>query len=67
VKKVEEFRVHAQECRVMASGATSAEHRQMLFKMAATWDSLAEDREQNEVRRKRIAGLDRSGVAVGEE
>jgi hypothetical protein len=45
MKKVSEFRRHAEECRELAT-RTSPEHRDMLLKMAETWDALARNRER---------------------
>ena len=46
MKKVSEYRAHAEECRMLARRTKSAEDRAMLLNMAATWDSLAEAREK---------------------
>jgi hypothetical protein len=45
MKKASEYRRHAEECRQLARSADSEEHRQLLSRMAATWDSLADERE----------------------
>jgi hypothetical protein len=45
VKKIEQYLLHAAECREMARTAPSA-HRQQLEQMAQTWDWLAETRRQ---------------------
>jgi hypothetical protein len=44
MKKVENYRTHAAECRTMAR-RSSPEERDMLLKMAETWDYLASSRE----------------------
>jgi hypothetical protein len=44
MKKVEDYRQHATECRMMASRSRSPEEKTMLMNMAATWESLAADR-----------------------
>jgi hypothetical protein len=44
MKKVEDYRAHANECRLMANRARSPEDKVMLMNMAATWASLAVDR-----------------------
>ena len=44
--KVAEYRQHAADCRKMASTAKLSEQRQMLEKMAESWDALANEREQ---------------------
>jgi hypothetical protein len=43
LKRFEDYRVHADECRSMADQAP--EDRAMLMNMAATWESLAVDRQ----------------------
>jgi hypothetical protein len=58
MKKAIEYRQHADTCRQMAGGANSSEHRQMLLKMAVTWDSLAADREAHIARQERLALLE---------
>jgi hypothetical protein len=57
MKKAVHYRTHADECRMMARRATSAEHRVMLLSMASTWESLALDREAHLARQDRIAKL----------
>jgi len=60
VRKVSEYRQHADECRTLARRARAPEHRDMLLNMAATWDSLAEERIKSRARRQRIANLERT-------
>ena len=60
MKKAEDYRRHAEECRVMARGTTDEEQRQGLLKMAATWEGLAENREAQIDRQKRIDALDQT-------
>jgi hypothetical protein len=57
VKKVEDYRGHAEECRSMANRSRSPEEKAMLTNMAPTWDSLAVDREAHIDRQKRMAAL----------
>ena len=45
VRKAEEYRDHARECRGLAAKTKAGEHRDALLKLAAAWDSLAEERE----------------------
>jgi hypothetical protein len=45
MKKVGEYRAHADECRSMANRSRSTEDKAMLLNMAATWESLALDRQ----------------------
>lgn len=47
MKKASEYRVHALECRSLASQANSDEHRKQLLAMADTWETLADDRDRN--------------------
>ena len=44
MKKASEYRQHAEECRVLAAGMESAEHREQLLQMAEHWERLAQDR-----------------------
>jgi len=60
MKKVSEYRDHAEECRRMAAGTSNEEHRAALFKMAETWDSLAEERTERLRQQQRIAALEHS-------
>jgi hypothetical protein len=58
MKKVEDYRAHADECRSMANHARSPEDKAMLMNMAATWESLAVDRQAHLDRLARIAELE---------
>ena len=44
MKKAEEYRQHAKECRNLAKGLDAGEQRDQLLTMAATWERLAEER-----------------------
>jgi hypothetical protein len=44
MRKVSEYRRHADECRALAALMPSGEQRDQLLAMAETWDRLAEDR-----------------------
>jgi hypothetical protein len=46
MKKLEDYRAHADECRAMANRARSPEDKAMLMNMAASWESLAADRQK---------------------
>jgi hypothetical protein len=46
MKKISDYRRHAEECRTLLSGAKTAEHREMLSNMAETWEGLAAAREK---------------------
>jgi|EndMetStandDraft_9_1072997.scaffolds.fasta_scaffold589971_2 hypothetical protein len=43
--KVEDYRIHAAECRRLAAGAALPHLRDELTKMAEAWEALAEQRE----------------------
>ena len=58
MKKASEYMEHARECRQLAQSAASPAHRDMLLNMAATWESLAKDREERIAREARIKDLD---------
>ena len=45
MKKAHEYREHANECRALARTALSDSERRQLIDMAATWDAIAEQRE----------------------
>ena len=67
MNKVSEYRQHAKECRVLAHRSRSSQHRDMLLDMAATWESLADDRIKTAGGLKRIAILenaDQKAVSV---
>jgi hypothetical protein len=38
LKKIEEYRAHAEKCRLMANRARSPEGKSLLLNMAASWD-----------------------------
>jgi hypothetical protein len=59
MKKVSEYREHAEECRTLARRSKTPEDRDMLLNMAATWDSLAEERTKAAERQQRLAQLER--------
>jgi hypothetical protein len=58
MKKVEDYRQHAAECRQMANRSRSSEDKNMLFRMAETWEALAVDRAAHVARQRRLAALD---------
>lgn len=58
VRKIEDYRKHAEECRAMANRAASEERRQMLLQMVETWESLARDRREQIARQERMVGVD---------
>jgi hypothetical protein len=57
MKKVEDYRNHAEECRIMARRSRLPGEREMLLNMALTWDTLATNRAEQIARKKRIAEL----------
>jgi hypothetical protein len=63
MKKVSEYRRHAEECRKM-TGVVNAEQKAMLENMAATWETLANDRERRNQQNERIAELDRTARQI---
>ena len=46
MKKAQDYRRHALECRALAGKAQNEEHRAHLLTMADNWDSLASERER---------------------
>jgi hypothetical protein len=66
MSKVSEYRHHAKECRGLAKQSRSAEHREMFLNIAATWESLANDRIKTAEGLERIAKLEKPhGRAAG--
>jgi hypothetical protein len=65
MKKVEDYRQHADECRQMANRSRLPEDRDMLKSMAATWDSLAEAREAHIARQMRLAAMEKGSYGGG--
>ena len=55
-----EYRQHAKECRGLANQSRLLEHRQMLLNIAATWESLANDRIKTAEGLERIAKLEKT-------
>ena len=60
MRKVSEYRQHAKECRGLAKQSRSAEHRQTLLNIAATWESLANDRIRTAEGLERIAKFEKT-------
>jgi hypothetical protein len=58
MKKVSEYKEHAEECRALARTSKSAEHREMLLNMAATWDALADSRLKSTASHGRVARIE---------
>ena len=61
MRKVEEYRKHAEECRQLSAASSNDESRRQLLDMAETWESLAKDREEQIARQKRIDAIEGSG------
>ena len=55
MKKASEYRLHAEECRQLASRMDSGEQRDQLLTMAHTWDRLAEERSELVLRHPDLA------------
>jgi len=63
MKKVCEYRAHADECRTLANRAHSPEDRALIMNMAAMWESLAVDRQRNIARQARMDELEKRAAA----
>ena len=46
MRRASEYRQHAQECRSLAAKMEHAQERDLLLRMAATWDEMAAERER---------------------
>jgi hypothetical protein len=57
MKKAEDYRAHAAECRELAARGDERS-RQQLLQMAETWESLAVEREKKLARQDRIRALE---------
>jgi hypothetical protein len=57
VQKAEEYRRHAEECRMLAGRSRAPEERDMLLNMANTWDSLAKGCEAQIAQQERMKGI----------
>ena len=57
MKKVDDFRKAAADCRRMAGTAHDGTVRKMLMQMAEKWDALAVEREMDVARQERIRAL----------
>ena len=58
MRKVEEYRRHAEECRQLAGKSSNEETRTQLLQMAETWEGLAHDRGEQIARQERITALE---------
>jgi hypothetical protein len=48
--KADEYRKHAQECRILAKGMKTAAEREQLLRMADAWERFAAERERLDAR-----------------
>lgn len=46
MRKASEYRQHAADCRALAAKMEHAGERDLLMRMAATWDEMANERER---------------------
>jgi hypothetical protein len=67
MRKISEYKVHAEECRRLAAGTSNEEHRAALYKMAETWESLAEERAERFGQQRRIAALEDPAPAESDD
>ena len=58
MRKAEEYKRHADECRRLAAASSNEDSRSLLLEMAQTWESLARDRLDQLARQKRISELE---------
>jgi hypothetical protein len=58
MRKVEEYRRNADECRQLATRSSNEEARTQLLQMAETWEGLARDREEQIARQERMSALE---------
>ena len=57
--KVSDYLKHAEECEALARSADVPEHVEALKRMAQTWRELAQAREAEVLRAKRVANIDK--------
>lgn len=57
MKKASEYREHAKECRELAAKMESGEQRELLLRMAAHWDQLANDRSELVLKHPELAQI----------
>jgi hypothetical protein len=58
MKKIEEYKEHAQECRELARRSKTQADRDMLLNMAATWEDLALGRAKTIETKNRLASIE---------
>ena len=57
MQKAEEYRKHAEECRMLAGRSRAPGERDMLFNMAKTWDDLAKTRAAQIAQQRRMEDI----------
>jgi hypothetical protein len=57
MQKVEDYRKHAEECRLLAGRARASAERDMLLNMAQTWDDLAKSRQAQIAQQQRMTDI----------
>jgi hypothetical protein len=57
MKKIEEYKEHAQECRDLARRSRTQADRDMLLNMATTWEALADGRAKTINTKNRLASF----------
>ena len=65
--KASEYQEHAAHCLALAAVATNPEYRDMLVRMAATWETLAKDRELRLERGEPISDLEAGSDTAARE
>ncbi|MDE2486864.1 MAG: hypothetical protein KGO51_05640 [Alphaproteobacteria bacterium] len=50
MRKASEYRQHAADCRALAAKMEHANERDLLLRMAATWEEMAHERERSTAR-----------------
>ena len=46
MRKIQDYKKHAEECRQLARKTAPGEHRDQLLNMAQTWEALATERDR---------------------
>jgi hypothetical protein len=59
VQKASEYHRHAEECRKLVASVSDPQQRDLLQRMAETWESLAADRERWAEQKRRIEELEK--------
>jgi hypothetical protein len=56
MRKLSEYLSHVEECRELARRTRTPQDHEMLLKMAATWESLAKERETQLKKKASVTG-----------